>query len=50
MTSRWAACDRARHRDDILAKYGDLAAYNPQIPYDYIVYYGTSLTPSKEFA
>ena len=37
-------------RNDILAKYGDLAAYNPQIPYDYIVYYGTSLTPSKEFA
>lgn len=34
----------------ILAKYGDLAAYNPQVPYDYIVYYGTSLTPSKEFA
>ena len=29
---------------------GDLAAYNPQVPYDYIVYYGTSLTPSKEFA
>ena len=37
-------------RNDILAKYGDLAAYNPQVPYDYIVYYGTSLTPSKEFA
>ena len=37
-------------RNDILAKYGDLAAYNPQIPYDYIVYYGSSLTPSKEFA
>lgn len=37
-------------QNDILAKYGDLAAYNPQIPYDYIVYYGTSLTPSKEFA
>ena len=37
-------------RNDIQAKYGDLAAYNPQIPYDYIVYYGTSLTPSKEFA
>ena len=46
---------RIRHtpenlRNDILAKYGDLAAYNPQVPYDYIVYYGTSLTPSKEFA
>lgn len=37
-------------RNDILAKYGDLAAYSPQVPYDYIVYYGTSLTPSKEFA
>lgn len=37
-------------RNDILAKYGDPAAYNPQVPYDYIVYYGTSLTPSKEFA
>ena len=37
-------------RNDILAKYGALAAYNPQVPYDYIVYYGTSLTPSKEFA
>lgn len=37
-------------RNDILAKYGDLAAYNPQIPYDYIVYYGTSLTPSQEFS
>ena len=37
-------------RNDILAKYGDLAAYNPQVPYDYIVYYGSSLTPSKEFA
>ena len=23
---------------------------NPQIPYDYLVYYGSSLTPSKEFA
>lgn len=34
-------------RNDILVKYGDLAAYNPQIPYDYIVYYGTSLTPVK---
>ena len=31
---------------------GDLAApiQLPQVPYDYIVYYGTSLTPSKEFA
>ena len=37
-------------RNDILAKYGDLAKYNPQVPYDYIVYYGTSLTPSQEFA
>lgn len=47
---RRAALTPENLRNDILAKYGDLAAYNPQIPYDYIVYYGTSLTPSKEFA
>ena len=36
-------------RDDLLKKYADKAVYNPAIPYDYIVYYGSSLTPSKEF-
>ena len=36
-------------RDDLLAKYADKAVFNPSIPYDYIVYYGSSLTPSREF-
>ena len=36
-------------RDDLLAKYADKAAFRPEVPYDYIVYYGKNLTPSKEF-
>lgn len=36
-------------RNDILAKYADKAVFNPAIPYDYIVYFGSSLTPSQEF-
>ena len=34
---------------DLLAKYADKTAFNPAVAYDYIVYYGASLTPSKEF-
>lgn len=36
-------------RDDLLAKYADKAAFRPEVPYDYIVYYGKNLTHSKEF-
>lgn len=35
---------------DMLAKYPDKTAYEPPIPYDYAVYYGKALTPSKEFS
>lgn len=35
---------------DMLAKYPDKTAYEPPIPYDYAVYYGCALTPSREFA
>ena len=34
---------------DMLAKYPDKTAYEPPIPYDYAVYYGKDLTPSREF-
>ena len=37
-------------RNDLLAKYADKLAFAPEVPYDYIVYYGSSLTPSKEFS
>ena len=35
---------------DMLAKYPDKTAYEPPIPYDYAVYYGKDLAPSKEFS
>lgn len=35
---------------DMLAHYADKIAFEPPIPYDYIVYYGKSLTPSREFS
>ena len=34
---------------DLLANYADKTAFNPTVSYDYIVYYGASLTPSREF-
>ena len=34
---------------DMLRKYPDKTVFGPTVPYDYIVYYGTSLTPSQEF-
>lgn len=36
-------------RDDLLSKYANKAAFRPAVPYDYIVYYGSSLTPSQDF-
>lgn len=36
-------------KNDLLAKYADKAAFRPEVPYDYAVYYGKNLTPSKEF-
>lgn len=36
-------------RDDLLAKYADKAVYQPAVPYDYAVYYGTAPTKSKDF-
>lgn len=35
---------------DMLRKYPDKTVFGPTVPYDYIVYYGTSLTPSQEFS
>lgn len=37
-------------RNDMLAKYADKAVFRPAVPYDYAVYYGADLTPSKEFS
>ena len=37
-------------RDDMLAKYPDKVVFSPTVPYDYAVYYGKALTPSKEFS
>lgn len=36
-------------RDDLLAKYADKAVYQPAVPYDCAVYYGTAPTKSKDF-
>ena len=35
---------------DMLRKYPDKTVFGPTVPYDYIVYYGSSLTPSQEFS
>lgn len=35
---------------DILQNYADKFVFGPTVPYDYIVYYGTDLTPSREFS
>lgn len=35
---------------DLLNRYADKTVFGPDVPYDYIVYYGTSLTPSQEFS
>ena len=37
-------------RDDMLAKYPDKVVFSPTVPYDYAVYYGKDLAPSKEFS
>ena len=34
---------------DMLRKYPDKTVFGPTVPYDYIVYYGTSLTPVRNF-
>lgn len=40
----------AELKADIQKSYADKFAFGPSVPYDYIVYYGTSLTPSQEFS
>ena len=37
-------------RGDMLAKYPDKVVFDPTVPYDYAVYYGKDLAPSKEFS
>ena len=37
-------------KSDMLARFADKTVFGPEVPYDYIVYYGADLTPSKEFS
>lgn len=36
-------------RNDLLARYSDKIVFSPAVPFDYIVYYGAGLTPSRDF-